>query len=108
MCRVAAELLKLRNQREKLADENKKYIDSHPELHRLVDQFVCACISSKPTDIVKFGAFFFSDMRKHGGIGPCPIVFAGPSGMSRVHFIPFVIFRHFGWIKSKHSYPKRT
>jgi len=44
---------------------------------------VCACISSKPTDIVKFGAFFFSDMRKHGGIGPCPIVFAGPSGVGK-------------------------
>ena len=79
---VASELLKLRNQREKLTSDNKAYVENHPELHVLIDQFVCACMSSKPTDIVKFGAFFFNDLRKSGGVGPCPVVIAGPSGMN--------------------------
>lgn len=80
---LAGELQKLRIQREKFHEENRKYIDEHPELHSLVDQFVTACIHSKPTDIVKFGHFFFSDMRNSRGVGPCPIVIAGPSGVGK-------------------------
>ena len=76
--RVAAELKKLQDQRHIIAQENKKYIDKHPELATLIDQFVSACISHKPTDIVKFGAHFFNDLRKSAGKGgPCPVVFAG-------------------------------
>lgn len=75
--RVAAELKKLQDQRTIISQENKKYIDKHPELATLIDQFVSACISHKPNDIVKFGAHFFSDLRKSAGLGPCPVVFAG-------------------------------
>lgn len=66
-----------------MANDNEKYIEQHPELHTLIDEFVTACISSKPNDIVKFGAFFFRDKRSAGGIGPCPIVLAGPSGVGK-------------------------
>ena len=75
--RVTAELKKLQDQRTIISQENKKYIDKHPELATLIDQFVSACISHKPNDIVKFGAHFFSDLRKSAGLGPCPVVFAG-------------------------------
>lgn len=80
---LAGELQKLRVQRERLHEDNSKYIQEHPELHTLVDQFVTACIHSKPTDIVKFGQFFFSDMRNSRGVGPCPIAIAGPSGVGK-------------------------
>jgi len=80
---VESELKKLRNMREKMANDNEKYIEQHPELHTLLDEFVTACISSKPNDIVKFGAFFFRDKKTSGGMGPCPIVICGPSGVGK-------------------------
>lgn len=80
---VASELLKLQNQRKTMKDDNQAYLESHPELSGIIDKFVSACVSHKPNDIVKFGAFFFSDLRKTGGIGPCPVIFAGPSGVGK-------------------------
>jgi len=67
----------LQDQRNIISQENKKYIEKHPELATLIDQFVSACISHKPTDIVKFGVFFFNDLRKSTSAGPVPVVFAG-------------------------------
>ncbi len=49
----------------------------------LIDEFVSAAISSKPSDLVKFGAFFFTNWKKSGSNGPCPVVFAGPSGVGK-------------------------
>lgn len=60
-----------------MKEENQAYIDNHPEISEIIDKFVSACVSHKPTDLIKFGAFFFSDLRKTGGIGPCPVIFAG-------------------------------
>lgn len=52
-------------------------------MRTLIDDFVAAVIAHKPADLVKFGAFFFSDLRKNGGLGPCPVVIAGPSGVGK-------------------------
>lgn len=64
-------------------EDNQKYIDEHPELRSLIDDFVAAAISHKPADLVKFGSYFFSEIRRHGKVGPCPIVIAGPSGVGK-------------------------
>ena len=80
---VAAEIQKLKNYRSKIAEENQKYVADHPELRTLVDDFVSAAIAHKPDDLVKFGSFFFSDLRKNGKLGPCPVVIAGPSGVGK-------------------------
>lgn len=77
------ELKKLKQYRLKISEDNQKYIDSHPELRTLVDDFISAAISHKPDDIVKFGAYFFSEVRKNGKLGPIPIVIAGPSGVGK-------------------------
>lgn len=85
---IEKELAKLRKTRDQLNEENKKYIESHPELHKLIDKFVTSCVASKPTDIVKFGSFFFDDLRKQGGdinanIGPAPIVLCSLPGADK-------------------------
>jgi guanylate kinase len=64
-------------------EENKKYIDRHPELRAIVDDFVAAAISQKPEDLIKFGCFYFNNLRQTGGIGPPPVVIAGPSGVGK-------------------------
>jgi guanylate kinase len=81
--RIASELKKLQEYRARIGDENQKYIQAHPELRSLVDDFVAAVIAHKPDDLIKFGAFFFSDLRKNGLLGPCPVVIAGPSGVGK-------------------------
>lgn len=80
---IAGELQKLQEYRSKIGSENQRYIDGHPELRTLVDDFVSAVIAHKPEDLVKFGAFFFSDRRKNHHLGPCPVVIAGPSGVGK-------------------------
>ena len=74
---------KLKEYRLKISQDNQKYIDDHPELRTLMDDFVAAAISHKPEDLVKFGAYFFSEIRKNGKVGPCPIIIAGPSGVGK-------------------------
>lgn len=80
---IAAELHKLQVYRTTIGSENQKYVDSHPELRTLVDDFVAAVIAHKPEDLIKFGTFFFNDLRKNGKLGPCPVVIAGPSGVGK-------------------------
>lgn len=86
-CRIIAELQKLQDYRNKIADENQKYIDAHPEMRMLIDEFVSAAIQAKPNDLVKFGSFFFTHWKKHGSVGPCPVVIAGPSGAGKTTLI---------------------
>lgn len=58
-------------------------MESHPELQRLLDDFVTAVITHKPTDLVNFGLYFFNNVRSNGKFGPCPIIIAGPSGVGK-------------------------
>ena len=74
---------KLQEYRSDINKENQKYIDAHPELKSIIDQFITATIIHKPTDLVKFGSFFFNNLYRNGKIGPCPIVIAGPSGVGK-------------------------
>jgi guanylate kinase len=80
---MASELRKLQEYREQIVEENQKYVDGHPELAGLLDEFVTAVMTHKPTDLVKFGYFYFSNLRKNGVVGPSPIVIAGPSGVGK-------------------------
>lgn len=81
--RVKAELDKLQNHRNKITEENKKYLEKHPELRTLLDEFVTSVLIHKPNDIIKFGLYFFTDMRKNGSVGPCPVIISGPSGVGK-------------------------
>jgi guanylate kinase len=80
---INQELAKLKEFRNKVADENQKYMEGHPELKTLLDDFVAAVLHHKPPDVVKFGVFFFSSIHKNGKFGPCPVIIAGPSGVGK-------------------------
>jgi guanylate kinase len=80
---VTEELEKLRLYREKVSENNEAYLLQHPELRSIVDDFVTAIVQQKPNDLIKFGAFYFTDKQKNGMIGPCPVVIAGPSGVGK-------------------------
>lgn len=80
---VAQELEKLQIYREKLIDSNQQYINSHPEIRSLLDNFVGAIMVQKPNDLVKFGFTYFNNLRKNDQLGPCPVVISGPSGVGK-------------------------
>lgn len=80
---LASEMKKLKEYRDQVADENKLYLDGHPELATLLDDFVSAVMIHKPTDLVKFGFSYFSSLRPDGALGPAPVVIAGPSGVGK-------------------------
>lgn len=74
---------KLQEYRQSIMEDNQKYLEGHPELGKLLDEFVSAVMVHKPTDLVKFGYFYFSNLRKNGATGPSPVVIAGPSGVGK-------------------------
>jgi guanylate kinase len=80
---LAEELEKLKVYRNSVAENNKRYVDAHPELQQLLDDFVTSVITHKPPDIINFGLFFFNNIRSNGRFGPCPVVIAGPSGVGK-------------------------
>ncbi|RYG67117.1 hypothetical protein EON64_08165 [archaeon] len=108
--RMATELAKLQEYREAIKEENQKYIEGHPELGQLLDEFVTAVITHKPTDLSKFGYFYFSNLRKNGVTGPSPVVIAGPSGVGKGTLIDRLIAKFpslFGFSVSHTTRPPR-
>eukprot|EP01031_Cornospumella_fuschlensis_P042692 gene42692-52163_t len=107
---MAAELAKLQEYREAVKEENQRYIEGHPELGQLLDEFVTAVITHKPTDLPKFGYFYFSNLRKNGATGPSPVVIAGPSGVGKGTLIDRLIAKFpalFGFSVSHTTRPPR-
>jgi guanylate kinase len=78
----------------KLSEENKLYIESHPEIRSLLDEFLACVIREKPSDIVNFGYNFFGTLKAQSGNGPCPIVFAGPSGVGKGTLIKMLMDKY--------------
>ncbi len=97
--------------RTRIGEENDRYCEEHSELKTIVDDFVTSILQQKPTDIVKFGAFYFTNLQKNGNIGPCPVVIAGPSGVGKGTIIAKLIEcfpQHFGFSVSHTTRPPRT
>ena len=76
---LESELARLQEARGRLKDGNQRYVERHPELRTIMDEFVSATIAQKPNDIIKFGAKWFASLRE-GSKGFPPLCLTGPSG----------------------------
>ena len=76
---LESELVRLAEMRARMRDANARYVERHPELRTLMDEFVSATIAQKPNDIIKFGAKWFASLRE-GQIGFPPLILTGTSG----------------------------
>jgi guanylate kinase len=85
---IEDELAKLKAARFKIKAQSTQYIDQHPELRDIIDDFMCAAIARKPADVVEFGWEFFTDMRNLKLVNSVPmIVFVGPTTVGKTTVI---------------------
>jgi len=107
---LTAELSKLKEYRNQMKEENNQYLEKHPELRTILDEFVAAIITQKPNDVIKFGEHYFSQLGNNLDIGPSPLVFAGPSGVGKGTLIKMLIDKYpniFGFSVSHTTRPPR-
>eukprot|EP00741_Cyanophora_paradoxa_P023032 tig00021534_g22242.t1 len=92
-------LSELKDRKGQIANEHAAYIESHPELRQVLNDFVSACLVHKPRDVVAFASKYFSSylpeaerskladkqdpvaMSKAGLLRP--VVICGPSGVGK-------------------------
>ena len=60
---LAEQMAHLKEQRSRMNEENAAYLQKHPELKTLLDEFMIAALTAKPADLVKFAAIFFTQMK---------------------------------------------
>ena len=60
---LAEELATLKDHRSRMKEENTAYLQKHPELRTLLDDFMSAALEAKPADVVKFAAVFFTKLK---------------------------------------------
>ena len=107
---LIAELSKLKEYRNKMREENNQYLEKHPELKTILDEFVASIITQKPTNVIKFGEHYFSQLDNNSLVGPCPLVFAGPSGVGKGTLIKMLLDKYpniFGFSVSHTTRPPR-
>ena len=74
--------------------ENDRYLEGHPEMRPLLDEFVGAIMRDKPSDIIKYGALFFSTLRTQSVMGQSPLVITGPPTIGKTMFIRMLIDKY--------------
>jgi hypothetical protein len=95
-CRLQSELVKLQKYKARLKGENEKYLENHPEMRPLLDEFMGAIFRDKPSDIVKFGALYFSSMRVQKPLGPSPLVVTGPPQIGKTTILRMLVEKYPG------------
>ena len=81
--------------RTKIKQENQHYIDQHPELRVILDEFMSSAILEKPTDIVGWGFNFFNKLKIDMKMRHIPpIVLVGPSGVGKRTLIHSLVAKY--------------
>lgn len=85
---LAGELAKLKDQRSRMKEESTAYLQKHPELRTMLDEFMVSCLTEKPSDVLKHAVVFFTKMRDPKAIsGPMPLVITGCNGAGKTSVV---------------------
>eukprot|EP00735_Rhodelphis_limneticus_P013314 TRINITY_DN6939_c0_g1::TRINITY_DN6939_c0_g1_i1::g.13400::m.13400 TRINITY_DN6939_c0_g1::TRINITY_DN6939_c0_g1_i1::g.13400 ORF type:complete len:287 (+),score=33.12,sp/Q2QPW1/GMK1_ORYSJ/57.30/4e-71,Guanylate_kin/PF00625.16/2.2e-60,AAA_33/PF13671.1/3.2e+03,AAA_33/PF13671.1/8.3e-05,DUF258/PF03193.11/3.1e+03,DUF258/PF03193.11/0.0015,AAA_17/PF13207.1/0.0013,AAA_22/PF13401.1/0.01,AAA_22/PF13401.1/3.8e+02,AAA_16/PF13191.1/0.0059,AAA_18/PF13238.1/0.013,Miro/PF08477.8/0.015,RNA_helicase/PF00910.17/0.065,AA len=75
-----------------LKTQNEKYLQSHPEIRQMLDDFLTACLIKRPVNVYRFAGSFFSSYAPSTQVGRThttrpltlrPLVVCGPSGVGK-------------------------
>lgn len=91
---LASELAKLQEGRDRFKAANQNYINRHPELRTILDDFTANVIQNKPSDILKFAVSYFAGLRTNGGSGFPVLCISGPAGVGKTTLIKMLMDRN--------------
>jgi guanylate kinase len=78
---------------EELKDQHSKYLEKHPELQQLLNDFVSEVLLDKPEDPITFAREYFSKFNPNP-VPNYPLAILGPAGVGRRTFLA-KLFRKF-------------
>uniref|UniRef100_A0A7S3UUW8 guanylate kinase n=1 Tax=Heterosigma akashiwo TaxID=2829 RepID=A0A7S3UUW8_HETAK len=89
------EIAQLNERKAELKAQHMAYVEDHPEIKTLLNDFVCACLLEKPDNILNFAREHFANMKpKMEGLQP--LVVAGPSGVGKGTIIKIIQDKYSG------------
>ena len=91
---LMSELAKLQEGRDRFKASNELYIQRHPELRTILDEFMANVIENKPSDILKYAVSYFAGLRTNGGVGFPVLTITGPPGVGRTTLTKLLMDRN--------------
>ena len=91
---LLSELNKLQEGRDRFKAANELYVQRHPELRTILDEFMANVIESKPSDILKFAVSYFAGLRTSGGSGFPVLAIVGPPGVGKTTLVKMLMDRN--------------
>jgi len=75
--------LQLKETEASLTKQHSEYLNQHPEVNNLMNDFLSECLLRKPSDVYTFASGYFSSFSSHNAPQFTPIVITGPSGVGK-------------------------
>lgn len=69
--------------RESAVAQHRQYVEEHPEIRELMNDFMTACLMERPSNVFGFAETFFRDVTVKKMATRRPIVVCGPSGVGK-------------------------
>jgi guanylate kinase len=91
---LQSELNKLQEGRDRFKLANQKYINAHPELRTIMDDFMASVVENKPSDILKFAVSYFGALRTSGTAGFPVLCVTGPPGVGKSTIVKMLMERN--------------
>ncbi|GMI09262.1 hypothetical protein TrVE_jg5802 [Triparma verrucosa] len=83
-----SEISDLNARKKAIKASHAAYVQEHPEIKSMLNDFMSACLLEKPNNIYSFAVSHFSDLAPHHShvltsSGPTPLVLSGPPGTGK-------------------------
>lgn len=91
---LLSELSKLQEGRDRFKAANEQYVQRHPELRTILDDFTASVIETKPSDILKYAVSYFAGLRTNGGSGFPVLTITGPAGVGTSSLVKLLMERN--------------
>jgi|TARA_B110000008_G_C16855412_1_gene518509 guanylate kinase len=84
------EISQLNQRKDELKDKHQTYLNTHPEISRMLSDFMASVLIDKPDDVFLFASEHFGTFEGDDG-GHRPIVLSGPSGVGKSTLVGMLI-----------------